>query len=111
MEGNGAANAARTGDEFVQFQPQDIDRWARNSVTGERVGPRTHLLSAYVPRYRDHSTTTSVTKHTTASNEPRTVHGDTSRMLGIRIAGCSAGDAVGDALKASDCVACEAAEE
>ncbi|KAG6091357.1 hypothetical protein E4U14_001102 [Claviceps sp. LM454 group G7] len=53
MEGNGAANGARTGAEFVQFQPQDIDRRDRNSVTGEPVGPRTHLLSAYVARNLD----------------------------------------------------------
>ncbi|KAG6160027.1 hypothetical protein E4U11_004100 [Claviceps purpurea] len=53
MEGNGAANAARTGDEVVQFQPQDRDTRRRNPVTGERIGPRMHLLSAFRPHYRD----------------------------------------------------------
>ncbi|KAG5994284.1 hypothetical protein E4U52_001281 [Claviceps spartinae] len=47
MEGNGAANAARTGDEVVRSQPQDKDTRRRDSVTGERKGPRTYLLSAF----------------------------------------------------------------
>ncbi|KAG6026928.1 hypothetical protein E4U19_002339, partial [Claviceps sp. Clav32 group G5] len=44
MEGNGAANGATTG--HPAFVPQDEDTRPRDSVTGERTGPR-HLLSSY----------------------------------------------------------------